>query len=101
MCWWCVDIGENLQIFVKKSRARVRDAMGMTVLRVTGAEPVNETIAIFGRAAAVVGVHGAALTNAIFAPSRVCVVELSSWVDKEQRKPEEKLAKEASSQSRP
>lgn len=33
------------------------------------------------------GVHGAALTNAVFAPSRVCVVELSSWVDKEQRKP--------------
>lgn len=47
-----------------------------------GATPFADALRRVRAAKAIVGIHGAGLTNAVFAPHKVCVVELSSWVDK-------------------
>ena len=72
---------------------------GLPVVLYTGASNLDDTIDLFGRAAVIVGIHGAGLTNSLFSigasplagpqgitsaslPPKVCVVELSSWTDK-------------------
>jgi hypothetical protein len=61
---------------------QLQRASGLPTVLYTGEQSLADTIALFARADVVVGIHGAGLTNTIFTPHRVCVVELSSWVDK-------------------
>ena len=46
----------------------------------SGQEDVRSTLRLFARARAVVGVHGAGNTNAVFAVLSVCVCEISTYV---------------------
>jgi predicted O-linked N-acetylglucosamine transferase (SPINDLY family)/glycosyltransferase involved in cell wall biosynthesis len=43
--------------------------------------PFEETVELFNRAELVIGTHGAGLSNIIFAPTNVCVIELLSESD--------------------
>jgi len=64
-------------------RARLRRLRPPSVvIEYSGHEDVRSTVALFSRARAVVGVHGAGHANVLFAlSSRVAVVELSTWLD--------------------
>jgi hypothetical protein len=48
-----------------------------------GHEDIRSTLALFGRARAVVGVHGAGHVNALFAVNPCVVIEIGTWLDHE------------------
>ena len=59
----------------------VLGALPSAVLReYSGQEDVRTTLALFGHASAIVGVHGAGLVNAVFTSTPACVVEISTWL---------------------
>eukprot|EP00966_Prymnesium_polylepis_P333877 7389289-Prymnesium_polylepis.1 len=62
-----------------------RSLPGVTVERYTGLESVEATLRLFARASAVVGIQGAGLANVVFAPQRVCVVEVSTFLGREMK----------------
>ena len=61
---------------------RLHAASGLPTVLYTGQQSLAETLALFARAAVVVGIHGAGLTNSVFTPHPTCVVEISTWVDR-------------------
>ena len=54
---------------------------GASVEELDGTEDMATQLRVFQRAAAIVGVHGAGMTNAPFATRPVCVVELGAWLN--------------------
>ena len=50
-----------------------------------GDASILDTIRLFAGAAAVVGYHGAGVTNSLFMPNQACVTEMSAYCDAEHR----------------
>ena len=71
------------RVFVNAShvRRRLERAVGLPVVSYTGHEDVRQTLLLFGRAAGIVGYHGAGLANAVFVPHATCVVEISTYLN--------------------
>jgi hypothetical protein len=58
-------------------KAHLGHALKLPVLTYAGDESALQTVALFSRAVAIVGIHGAGLVNAVFATAPTCVVEIT------------------------
>jgi hypothetical protein len=58
---------------------------GRKVVTYRGDASILDTIRLFAGAAAVVGYHGAGVTNSLFMPNQACVTEMSAYCDAEHR----------------
>ena len=58
--------------------AQLQEASKMAVRFYLGSESLADTVALFARASAVVGYHGAGHVNAVFGPANLHVIEIST-----------------------
>lgn len=66
---------------LKALRAKLASLPSTTVREYAGNESVRSTLSLFSQAQAVVGVHGAGLTNSVFAVHPVSVIEISTFTE--------------------